>query len=639
MSSSQAAQPAPTSGTERRRYARQAVIGPVLIPVDIGPDETFGLMVNLSEQGAALQTLAPLAPGTQKLLSWKFASGEDPLQIHAEIIWSRDKLSGVRFIDLGESARARLHTWLQNLANGPVEEVAAPAESALELAPESDTSAGDFEFDMLVRRARSLTRADGAAIAIADGEDFICRASRGCAPDVGMTVHIDSGLSGACVRTGKVVCCADTESDPRVDAAVCRELNLRAVVVMPVKRAERVVGLLECLWSRPQAYTDADLAELQVLANDIVRVLDRAAGPARDRAIASAMPSAPSSQLPVPTPAPPPAKLPPVPERPAEKVAAGQPVKPQAAVPKPAPAPPPKPEAPAAPRQATVVAPAQRPKPQEAAAKPAPMPAAPAAADSAPLKILPIPEAPLEPLPPFVRSRRSLIAPAVLIAAVIVVAAVVYLVSSRWREPALPPPPPIQMVPQTSVPLEPASASAPAHAQSAAAKASANTGKSEREDTAPLDDTTVRSSPLALRSPAPLDTNSGGSDADVSPPSLSGGTGDQQQLVRIVTPTAAVPTFAPALSSVVPPQLVQRVQPRYPVEAAAQRLYGTVVLNVTVGIKGRITKIEVLKGDPRLVAAARSAVSQWVYKPAQLDGQPVPAVVSINVVFHEPSGR
>ncbi len=105
-----------------------------------------------------------------------------------------------------------------------------------------------------------------------------------------------------------------------------------------------------------------------------------------------------------------------------------------------------------------------------------------------------------------------------------------------------------------------------------------------------------------------------------------------------MTPSVAMPTLTAAAPNLVGPKLLHKVQPTYPATAAVSRVYGTVVLNVTVSETGRVTKIEVVSGDPRLTPAARSAVAMWRYQPAELDGKPVPAVVPVVINFRSPSG-
>ena len=83
----------------------------------------------------------------------------------------------------------------------------------------------DTALYIVVADIRALTNADGAAIAYrSDSGEIVCRAAVGAAPDVGVVLRPDSGLSGECIRTARPMICADTENDPRVNATAAAAL-------------------------------------------------------------------------------------------------------------------------------------------------------------------------------------------------------------------------------------------------------------------------------------------------------------------------------------------------------------------------------------------------------------------------------
>src|SRR6202166_1380793 len=89
---------------------------------------------------------------------------------------------------------------------------------------------------IITERAQTLTGATGAAIALRSGSEVICRARAGrTAPDVGMRLQTDSGISAECLRTGEVVLCNDAEDDPQVDLASCRRLGVRSILAAPLR--------------------------------------------------------------------------------------------------------------------------------------------------------------------------------------------------------------------------------------------------------------------------------------------------------------------------------------------------------------------------------------------------------------------
>ena len=127
---------------------------------------------------------------------------------------------------------------------------------------------------LVAERAAAMTGADGVAIALAERDAIICRASAGkIAPDHGMGVDPHSGFSGACLVSGQIVRCDDTESDPRVHALTCRSLGARSMVAVPLSAKQTVIGLVEAFSIEPYGFNDSDVRSLNLLAELILAAL------------------------------------------------------------------------------------------------------------------------------------------------------------------------------------------------------------------------------------------------------------------------------------------------------------------------------------------------------------------------------
>jgi PAS domain S-box-containing protein len=117
----------------------------------------------------------------------------------------------------------------------------------------------------LIERTRELTGADGAVIELAEGDWMVYRAGSGtAAPHVGVRVPIASSLTGQCVREGRLLRCDDSETDPRVDRDACRRVGVRSMIVVPLRHAGQVVGVLKVSSCRASAFGGevADMLEL-----------------------------------------------------------------------------------------------------------------------------------------------------------------------------------------------------------------------------------------------------------------------------------------------------------------------------------------------------------------------------------------
>jgi TonB family protein len=120
----------------------------------------------------------------------------------------------------------------------------------------------------LADEARQAVGATGAALALERDGELVCRAAAGStAPDLGVRIHTESGLSGVCVKQGSTQVCADTEADDRVDAEACRRLGVRSIVVTPLFSAAGIIGILEAFSARPNAFSAEDVRKLEALAS------------------------------------------------------------------------------------------------------------------------------------------------------------------------------------------------------------------------------------------------------------------------------------------------------------------------------------------------------------------------------------
>src|SRR6202521_2049432 len=296
--------PDPVAGApngERRRSVRQKLHTPVYASFN-GPQT--GMVVDLSElldlheDGFAVQTSERLEVNRAVNLCLDLPETKSFIHGSGQVIWSDDAgRGGIRFSGLSESSRQILKEWLftnlliagsnhaarsEQLARRQGEEKESPELApvvearALSVVPISDGSetlssveavrrevreiGDDFDavLHLITERALSLTGASGAALAFLTDDRMICRARTGePAPPLGAPVDAKHGLSGECVRSGLLVSCEDTLTDPRVDPEICRTLGIGSLMAAPIVSDFRVVGLLEIFSPHPRAFTKA----------------------------------------------------------------------------------------------------------------------------------------------------------------------------------------------------------------------------------------------------------------------------------------------------------------------------------------------------------------------------------------------
>jgi TonB family protein len=82
-----------------------------------------------------------------------------------------------------------------------------------------------------------------------------------------------------------------------------------------------------------------------------------------------------------------------------------------------------------------------------------------------------------------------------------------------------------------------------------------------------------------------------------------------------------------------PATKVKHVSAVYPQAARDAKIQGVVILEVRVGVDGRVVDVNVLSSVPELDQAAIDAVKQWEYVPLLVDGVPAPATFAVSVLF------
>lgn len=125
----------------------------------------------------------------------------------------------------------------------------------------------DAILNALADAARVLSGADGTAIASRNQGVIVCRArSGGMAPNLGAPVNSASGISGECLRLASIQICNDASTDARVDAEVCRALEIRSIAVIPLRGRLGIFGILEAFSARMDAFKEEQIDALRSLA-------------------------------------------------------------------------------------------------------------------------------------------------------------------------------------------------------------------------------------------------------------------------------------------------------------------------------------------------------------------------------------
>lgn len=130
---------------------------------------------------------------------------------------------------------------------------------------------------LLADRMQHLTGASAATVALAEGHQMLCRASVGpMATELGAPLRADLPLVNQSISTQQIICCNNTRNATRSDGTSYRALSIKAIMVMPLIRESKAVGMLELLADKTGAFDDRDGATLEHLSEMVLTAVEHA---------------------------------------------------------------------------------------------------------------------------------------------------------------------------------------------------------------------------------------------------------------------------------------------------------------------------------------------------------------------------
>jgi diguanylate cyclase (GGDEF)-like protein/PAS domain S-box-containing protein len=134
----------------------------------------------------------------------------------------------------------------------------------------------DVVMHTIAKRSQELTGATAAAVELLNGDSMVFRPTTANSEMVGVRLHVDSSLSGHAIRTGQILVCGDTETDPRVDREACRSLGIRSIIAVPLANEGHTIGVLKVTSEAPHAFVADHVATLTEMVSFLSIAMARA---------------------------------------------------------------------------------------------------------------------------------------------------------------------------------------------------------------------------------------------------------------------------------------------------------------------------------------------------------------------------
>jgi Nif-specific regulatory protein len=136
--------------------------------------------------------------------------------------------------------------------------------------------------DIIMESAKTLLNAEASSLLLLDEttDELYFASATGDVSDrlKNLTVPLDKGIAGACVRTGKVKVVDDTLSDKEFYPQIDKQTGFatRSIIAAPLTISGKTIGVIEVLNKKSQEWTEDDKELLIIIALQAAQVIQNA---------------------------------------------------------------------------------------------------------------------------------------------------------------------------------------------------------------------------------------------------------------------------------------------------------------------------------------------------------------------------
>jgi len=136
----------------------------------------------------------------------------------------------------------------------------------------------DGAVHLIAERARNVANATGIAIGLLKGDQLVYGAGSGSAATyVGRHVMATLSVSAHDEASGEILRVENTQTDARIEAAICRQFGAKALLILPIYHHCAVAGVLEVLFNQAHAFQDREVHTYRLMAGLVGQAMSRAA--------------------------------------------------------------------------------------------------------------------------------------------------------------------------------------------------------------------------------------------------------------------------------------------------------------------------------------------------------------------------
>lgn len=152
----------------------------------------------------------------------------------------------------------------------------------------------------LVEAARNVADATGVALGLLRGDKLFYRAGSGSAASyIGRQVTASLTVSADTRTKREILRVEDALSDPRIDAAICRQFGAQSLLILPIYHDRALAGVLEVLFSEAHSFQDCEVRTYRLMTRQIEAAMLQAAKSEQKKNRTEELPTIPHAVQPI----------------------------------------------------------------------------------------------------------------------------------------------------------------------------------------------------------------------------------------------------------------------------------------------------------------------------------------------------
>ena len=136
----------------------------------------------------------------------------------------------------------------------------------------------DGAMHRIVESARDVAGATGVAVGLLQGGKLTYKAASGSTESyLGRQVTASLTVS-ADIRNGReILRVEDAQTDPRIEAAICRQFGAESLLILPIYQAHTLAGVLQVLFNDPHSFQDCEVRTYRLMTRQIEAAMSQSA--------------------------------------------------------------------------------------------------------------------------------------------------------------------------------------------------------------------------------------------------------------------------------------------------------------------------------------------------------------------------